>query len=133
MDRHVRIADQGRQVVDHVARGESFVAPMPRQSHMVNRFVFQPVGPNAARHQRLGADGAARRGDDHPVGVVHADLLGMFRRDLAEQFGLQFHEPRQPAAHAAAQVVLGQAIRREDVRVVRRGDLRVEIARYVPY
>src|SRR6266850_2113943 len=89
VDRHIRIADQRRQVVDHVALTDTLVAPVPGEADVVDQFVLQLIWPDAAGHERFGADGAARRRDAYPFGIAYADLLGMLGRNLAEQFRLQ--------------------------------------------
>ncbi len=71
--------------------------------------------PQSPRDQRFGANLRARAGDLAPVEILDAFLLGQLGTDLDEKFGLQFAEPRQPAAHAAGQVVLSESIGRDHI------------------
>src|SRR5947207_372007 len=47
MNRHIGVADQGRQVIDHVSLNQSFVAPVPGQTDVMDRPIFQLVGSNS--------------------------------------------------------------------------------------
>ncbi len=109
MHRNVRIGDQGRQLVDDVSRGQAFIAPVPGHADLMNDFAVDVEGAHPPRDQSLGADLRARAGDFAPVEILDAFLLGQLGTDLDKQLGLQLVEPRQPAAHGARQVVLGQA------------------------
>ena len=70
--------------------------------------------------------------DLDPGGVVYANLLCVFGGDLAKQFRLQFRQPRQPAAHRAAEVMLRQPVCGEHMREFSRRHPRVRILWYFP-
>ena len=109
--RNVRIGDQGRQLVDDVSGRQAFITPVPGHADLVDDFAVDSERPHPPRDQSLGADLRARAEDSAPVEILDAFLLSQLGTDLDEEFGLQFGEPRKPAAHAARQVVLGQTIR----------------------
>src|SRR5215510_259023 len=89
VNRHVGIAHQRRQLVDHVPFGESFPTPMPGHADVMNQLAVEREGTNAPRHQRLGPDACPRRGDPAPVEVSNAFFGGELRTDFDEEFWLQ--------------------------------------------
>src|SRR3712207_7268147 len=52
-----------RSVVDDVADGDAFVAPVPGHADLVHDLTADLEGTHPLRHQRLGPDRAARRRD----------------------------------------------------------------------
>ena len=59
--------------------GQEAFRRMARQADVVHHLVLQLIGSDAARHQRLGPDRAARGGDAHILGVLHAEFFGVLR------------------------------------------------------
>src|SRR6266496_1706802 len=83
--RDVRIGYERRQLVDHIAFGKSFVAPVPGHADLVNDFAVDFVWLHTARDQSLGTDLRARAGNFAPVEVFDTFLLGQLGTDLNEQ------------------------------------------------
>src|SRR5262249_3481588 len=75
MNRHVRIADEGGEIINDVAGGDALIAPVPGQADVMDGLldvlvadaVADAEGLDAAGDERLGADRAARGRDHHPV------------------------------------------------------------------
>src|SRR6266545_2723341 len=80
--RNVRIGYEGRQLVDHIAFGKSFVAPVPGHADLVNDFAVDFERLHTARDQSLGTDLRARAGNFAPVEVFDTFLLGQLGTDL---------------------------------------------------
>src|SRR5437879_12444934 len=76
-------------------------------------------GTHPAGAERLGADGPTWARDPDPSEIGDPFLAGELGADLDEELGLQLGEPRAPAAHRAGEIVLGEPIRRDDVRILR--------------
>ena len=91
MDRGVGFTYQSREVIDYVTGRESFVPPMPRETDVVDHLVLrEAIRANSTGHEGLGFDRATGSGNPYPVRVLDTYLVRMFRRDFAEQLGLQF-------------------------------------------
>ena len=123
MNRRVRLADEGREIVDHVAGGNTLVAPVPRQADMVHHAVFQVKRPNAAGYQRFGPDRAARRRDDHLLCVGDADLAILNTCHIREKAAEKARESWQGKLKCAITVQLSEE-GRVPLRFVRKGDER---------
>src|SRR6266404_6602 len=54
MNRYIRIADQRCELVDNVARYQTFVPPVKRHAYMVNRLFVNLQRAQSTRHERLG-------------------------------------------------------------------------------
>ena len=63
MDRHVRVAHQGSQVVNDVASHNPLVAPVPWDSDMVDDFARDRERTDSRCDQSLGSDRGARSRD----------------------------------------------------------------------
>ena len=87
---------------------------------MVDLLAVDGVRPHALGDQGLGLNRPTRRADPHHLGVANAQFLGVLRADLHEQFRLQLSQPGEPAAHAAAEVMFGETVGRENVRILLR-------------
>src|SRR5437867_11278301 len=59
VDRHVRVADPGGEVVDDVACAQAHPAPVPGHADVVDGLAADVHHSDAIGHQRLGADVAA--------------------------------------------------------------------------
>src|SRR5262249_32162185 len=114
--RDIWIGYQRCQLVDDVARGKAFIAPVPRHTDLVDDFSVDIEGTHPLGDQRFGANLRARTRYLAPVEIVDAFFPRQFRTDLDEQLWLEFGEPRQPAAHPACQVMFGQPIRGDHIR-----------------
>src|SRR4030095_1906588 len=130
--RNVRIGYEGRQLVDHIAFGKSFVAPVPGHADLVDDFAVDSEGAQPPRDQSLSADLCPRAGDFAPVEILDAFFLGQLGTDLDEQLGLQLGEPWEPAAHPARQVMLGQSVRGQHIRELWIAELRQLVAGILP-
>src|SRR5262247_4477592 len=87
---------------------------------MVELLAINGVRSYTLGDQRLCLDRAAWRADLHQFGIVYAYLCSVFRADFHEQLRLQLGQPGQPATHTAAEVMLGETVGREDVRILLR-------------
>src|SRR2546427_4202479 len=119
VDRHVGISHPGGQVVDDIAGAQAHPAPVPGHADVVDALAADIHHADAVGDERLCADVAPRARDDDPIEVLDPFLLREPLAELDEQLGLEFGEPRQPAAHGTGQVVLGEAVRADDVRELR--------------
>ena len=76
-----------------------------------NRDWANPLGDEDARLDRR-----PRRRHRRPAAVLEAALVCEVGVHLDEHLRLQLRQVRDPAGHSARRVLLGQAIRRRDVR-----------------
>ena len=89
---------------------------MIRQADEVRAAALHRQRRDAGGDQRPRLDHRARRGNGPEAAVTDTRFAREFRRDLAEEFRLQFGQVRQRARHAAGRVVLGQAAGRQHGR-----------------
>src|SRR4029077_7650987 len=82
MHRNVWIGYEGRQLVDHVPRGYTFITPVPGHADLVNDFAVDSEGAHPARDESFGANLGAGAGDLAPVEILDALLLRQLRTDL---------------------------------------------------
>ena len=112
VDTDIRIADHRAQVVHHIALRQPLLTPVPRQADLMHDLAIHLERSHAPRHERARFNRAALGVDRHVVCVLDVLLHREFGTDLAEQFGHQLRQPRQPMAHRARQMMFGQAIGR---------------------
>ena len=120
LDLHVRVQRHAEQVVGRVTADDGVTAdaPVVRQPDLVHGAAAdRPAGVIRSVTSTLRLDGRAGRDDGGPPVGLEAALGGQLRGDLAEHLRLQLREVRQPAAHPAGGVVLGQPVGGEHVRV----------------
>ena len=117
LDVHVRVERHVHEVVRAVAARQEPLAPVVRQARPGASVLPCTVSGGirfVTSTRRL--DRGARRVDRRPAAVLEPRLLRELGRHLAEHRRLQLGEVRHRARHAARGVVLGQPVRRHDVR-----------------
>ena len=119
LDLHVRIERDPEQVVGAVAADDGVLPDPPVIGHP--NLVHRAAGYDQRRHPVGDQDPCldrGARGDQRGPAVGLEPALGrQLRRHLAEHLRLQFGQIRQPPAHPARGVVLGQPVGGEHVRV----------------
>ena len=90
----VRVSDQRGQVVGETADSFPGVAPLERDTDLMDRLAVYLHRLDAFCHQSAGFDLAARRCGDHPAAVLDAVFRREFRAEFDEHGGHQFIQPR---------------------------------------
>src|SRR6185312_6102435 len=115
-DADVRLFRNREQVVYGVAGGEPASSPVIRQADLVNTASLHEEWTHARSHHHSRLNDAARTGNRRISSMLDREFIGHFRRDLAEEFGLQLCKVRERTAHASGGVMFGESIRGEYVR-----------------
>src|SRR5262249_24714536 len=82
--RDVRIGDEGRSLVDHIALRKSFVAPVPWHADLMHDLAVDSERTHPARDQSLGPNLRPRAGDLAPVEILDSLLFGKLGTDFDE-------------------------------------------------
>src|SRR5579875_868509 len=129
----VRVEHDRGEVVGDASGNLAGPAEVDRHPNLVINLALNAQRPQPGRHQGAGLDAASPAGDDHPVANLDSTLRRELGTQLDEHRRLQFVEPAVEAAHAAAQIVLGDAIGGSDDWIAGVLGRRESIERYLRY
>src|SRR5437588_8116635 len=100
---------------------------MKWERYLVHRFAIEVDRAETSADESARFDRAAQRDDANIIAIVNLQVRRELRRNLGEQFRLQFGEMTQKARHPAGGVVLGQPISGENMGKPRVGGWREPI------
>src|SRR5437762_4051102 len=91
-DPDVWLLRDGQQIIGDISSDYALISPVIRQPDLVYCPAFYRYGTHTRCNQHTRLDQSTRRSNGREVAVLKANIFSTLRRDLAEQFWLQFRE-----------------------------------------
>src|ERR1700761_2388811 len=115
---HIRVGQEGGQVVGVAADGLTGKSPVEREAYLVYHASLDDKRPYSPGSHRTSLDSTTRSLDRHPAAVNNTALGGQLEAKLSEHLRLQFVKPAVETAHRPTQVMLGKTERRGHHRIL---------------